>query len=123
MAAKRRERRWRPRRDWGRLVAVALCVLFAVIGAVPLGLGFLVRTGPVRTCAAQKTSALLARELGVKARYELRGESPEEVTYLTTVPRNVDIDRISSSLTGLVKSGGAVDWSEKKPKDNGAGLE
>ena len=58
---------------------------------------------------------------GVKARYELRAESPEEVTYLTTVPRDFDIDRVSNSLTGLVKTGGAVDWNEKKAKDNGAG--
>jgi hypothetical protein len=43
------------------------------------------------------------------------------VTYLTTVPRDFDIDRVSNSLTGLVKTGGAVDWNEKKAKDNGAG--
>src|SRR4051794_7232481 len=71
MAAKRRERRWRPRRDWGRLFAVVLCAVFAVIGAVPLGLGLLVRTGPVRAWAARETSALIARELGVTARYEV----------------------------------------------------
>jgi hypothetical protein len=58
---------------------------------------------------------------GVKARYELRAESPAEVTYVTTVPRDFDIDRVSGALTGLVKSGGAVDWNEKKAKDNGAG--
>jgi translocation and assembly module TamB len=71
MAAKRRERRWRPRRDWGRLFAVVLCAVFAVIGAVPLGLGLLVRTGPVRAWAARETSALIARELGVTARYDV----------------------------------------------------
>jgi len=60
---------------------------------------------------------------GMKARYELRAESAEEVTYLTTVPRDFDIDRVSSALTGLVKTGGAVDWNEKKAKDNGAALE
>ena len=58
---------------------------------------------------------------GVKARYELRAESPAEVTYVTTVPRDFDIDRVSGALTGLVKAGGAVDWNEKKAKDNGAG--
>jgi hypothetical protein len=58
---------------------------------------------------------------GVKARYELRAESPAEVTYVTTVPRDFDIDRVSGALTGLVKTGGAVDWNEKKAKDNGAG--
>jgi hypothetical protein len=58
---------------------------------------------------------------GMKARYELRGESPEEVSYVTTVPRDFDLDRVSTALTGLVKAGGAVDWNEKKAKDNGAG--
>jgi translocation and assembly module TamB len=62
---------FRPRRDWGRIVAIVLSALFAVIGAVPLGLGFLVRTAPVRAWAAEKTSALLADELGLKARYSV----------------------------------------------------
>jgi translocation and assembly module TamB len=51
--------------------AVFLCVVFAVLGALPLGLGFLVRTGPVRAWAARETSALLARQLGVTARYDV----------------------------------------------------
>ncbi len=69
--ARRERRRWRPRRDWGRGLALALCLVFALIGAIPLGLGFLVRTGPVRAWAARETSAVLARELGVGARYEV----------------------------------------------------
>ncbi|MFT3765523.1 MAG: hypothetical protein QM820_08420 [Minicystis sp.] len=69
--AKRREKKRSPRRDWGRVFAMALCVLFAVVGAVPLGLGFLVRTAPVRGWAARETSALIARELGVAARYDV----------------------------------------------------
>jgi translocation and assembly module TamB len=71
MAAKRREKKRRPRRDWGRVLAVALSVIFAVIGAVPLGLGLLVRTGPVRAWAARETAALIARELEVSARYQV----------------------------------------------------
>jgi translocation and assembly module TamB len=69
---KRRERKHRPRRDWGRAVAVVLSVVFAVIGAVPLALGALVRTEVVRSWAARETSALIARELAVAARYEVR---------------------------------------------------
>ena len=65
------QRRWRPRTDWGRGVAGLLCALFALLGAVPLGLGFLVRTAPVRAWAAHETSALLARQFGVAARYDV----------------------------------------------------
>src|SRR4051812_29252416 len=69
--SKRPQRRWRPQRDWGRLVALVLCVVFAVIGAIPLAVGFLVRTPPVRAWAAEQTAALIAREAGVKAHYEV----------------------------------------------------
>lgn len=69
---KRRERKHRPRRDWGRAFAVVLSAVFAVIGAVPLALGALVRTEVVRGWAARETSALIARELAVAARYEVR---------------------------------------------------
>src|SRR5262249_29871950 len=71
MAAKRREKKVRPRTDWGRVLAVAMCVLFAIVGAVPLGLGVLVRTEPVRAWAARESEALIAGELGVTARYEV----------------------------------------------------
>jgi translocation and assembly module TamB len=67
----RRTAKWRPRRDWGRFFAVVLCAFFAVIGAIPLALGFLVRTDPVRAWAARKTSTLLAQELGLNARYRV----------------------------------------------------
>ena len=68
---RRRQRQWRPRRDWGRAFAVVLCAIFGLIGAVPLGFGFLVRTAPVRAWAARETSALIARELGVSAHYDV----------------------------------------------------
>jgi translocation and assembly module TamB len=70
--AKRRLQRWRPRKDWGRIFALVLSAIFAVIGAVPLGLGLLVRTDPVRAWAARETAALVAEKLGVSARYEVR---------------------------------------------------
>ena len=68
---RKRLQRWRPRRDWGRLFALVLCALFAIIGAVPLALGFLVRTGPVRAWAARKTATLLAQEFGLNAHYQV----------------------------------------------------
>lgn len=65
----------RKRRDLGRAVAVALCVVFAIVGAVPLLVGMLVRTDLVRDWAANKTSQLIARELGVDARYGVEVEA------------------------------------------------
>lgn len=64
---------WPPprKRDWARVFARFWCVIFAVIGAIPLTIGFLVRTSPVRSFVADKTAALITRELGVKARYEV----------------------------------------------------
>ncbi|XXX78859.1 translocation/assembly module TamB domain-containing protein [Sorangium sp. So ce134] len=60
------------RRDWGRLFVRALCLVFAVIGAIPLAVGFLVRTETVRAWAAAETAALLESKLGIKARYDVR---------------------------------------------------
>lgn len=60
------------RRDWGRLAVRFLCAVFAAIGAIPLALGFLVRTETVRAWAARETAALLERELGITARYDVR---------------------------------------------------
>ncbi|WP_437601093.1 translocation/assembly module TamB domain-containing protein [Sorangium sp. So ce590] len=62
----------RARRDWGRLAVRVLCVVFAVIGAIPLAVGFLVRTQAVRAWAAVETAALLQSELGITARYDVR---------------------------------------------------
>lgn len=57
-----------------------------------------------------------------KTKYELRGASPEEVVYVVTAPRELHTDRVSTALTGLVPDGrGAVEWTERKAKDNGAG--
>jgi uncharacterized membrane protein YhiD involved in acid resistance len=57
-----------------------------------------------------------------KTRYELRGAAPEEVVYVVTAPRELHTDRVSTALTELVADGsGAVEWSERKAKGNGAG--
>ena len=50
---------------------MVLCVLFGIVGAVPLGLGFLVRTAMVRAGAARETSAIIAGLLEVTARYDV----------------------------------------------------
>ncbi len=83
-----RKRATRPQaspRDWGHLVALVLCVVFAVIGAVPLTLGFLVRTGPVRRWAATETARLLSEQLGLVARYQVAVQA---------WPMRIDLDNL-----------------------------
>ena len=85
------------RRDIGRAAAVVLCVLFAIVGAVPLLLGVLVRTSLVRGWAARETSALLARELGVTARYTVEVEAWPMMIALS----NVAVDASDGGLPFL----------------------
>lgn len=56
----------------GRIVAFTFCVLFALIGFVPVFAAVLVRTEPVQEWAARETSSLLDRELGTRATYDVR---------------------------------------------------
>lgn len=53
------------------MLARLLCAIFALVGLVPLALGVLVRTARVRTWAARETTTLLARELGISARFSV----------------------------------------------------
>src|SRR4051812_1162333 len=64
-----------PRRDWGRLLARLWCLVFGIVGAVPFGVGLLVRTPFVRTWAARETAAVLEHELGLLARYQVHVEA------------------------------------------------
>jgi translocation and assembly module TamB len=61
----------RRERDLGRLVARVLCALFALIGALPLLGGILVRSPPVLAWAADETSRVLQEQLGVTASYRV----------------------------------------------------
>ncbi|MCC6215320.1 MAG: translocation/assembly module TamB domain-containing protein [Polyangiaceae bacterium] len=56
-------------RDWGRLLARVLCVLFGLVGALPLGVGLAVRSDRVRAWAAGETARVLEQELGIRATY------------------------------------------------------
>lgn len=58
-------------RDLGRSLARLLCALLAVVGLVPFTAAGIVRRPAVRAWAARETSALLERELGVAASYEV----------------------------------------------------
>ena len=61
----------RRRRDLGRLVARLLCLVFALIGAIPLGGGLLLRSAPAHDWAARETARLLEEHLGLQASYSL----------------------------------------------------
>ncbi len=59
----------RSRRDWGRTFARIFCLFFALIGAVPLTGGVLLRSLPLQNWAASETSRLLRQELGLEATF------------------------------------------------------
>ena len=61
-------RRRRRRRDWGRQVARALCVLLALLGVLPCAATVAVRSAWARGWAARETERLL-HEQGIEARY------------------------------------------------------
>ncbi len=87
----------RKRRDVGRALAVLLCVLFALVGAVPLLLGVLVRTSFVRGWVAAETTTLLTRELGISARYSVEVEAWPMMVALS----NVTVDASDGGLPFL----------------------
>src|SRR5262245_17074721 len=57
--------------DLGRLIARVLCMLFALVGALPLAASVLVRSEPVRRWAAAETARVLEAELGLRASYQV----------------------------------------------------
>ncbi len=58
-------------RDWGQILARVLCILFAVIGTVPLAGGFVLQSPPLQRWAARETARLLEQHLGVEATYSV----------------------------------------------------
>ena len=106
-------------RDFGRLLTRVVCALFAVLGALPLALGFFLSSRPVEDWAARETTRVLREQLGVQAtfRVELKllplrvtvnqlvvpasdGGSPAlEVTRVAVTPR------IFSLLSGKLDAG------------------
>jgi translocation and assembly module TamB len=58
------------RRDWVRLICRVLCVILALAGLVPVGVGLLVRTSWARGHATRETQAQI-QKLGVNARFDL----------------------------------------------------
>ena len=58
------------RRDWGRIAARVLCVVFAIAGLFPVGIGLLTRTRWARGIATHETQKVVAG-YGVNATYDL----------------------------------------------------
>ncbi len=65
-AARRRRRK---RRDLVGIAATVLCALFALVGLLPVAVGFVARTPAVEQWAARETARILREELKVEARY------------------------------------------------------
>ena len=61
-----------PPTDPARIVARLLCVLFGIIGALPLAIEVLLGVGSVQRWAAEQTAALLRGQLGLVATYDVR---------------------------------------------------
>lgn len=58
--------------DPGRLVARLLCLVFGVLGALPLGAGFIARSEMAQEWVSKETAARLEALLGVEASYAVR---------------------------------------------------
>lgn len=75
MAGSKHRRLVRPvkptRVDWGQRIARLLCLLFALVGLVPLSGGLLLHSAPAKRWAASETSRLLLQELGLSATFRV----------------------------------------------------
>lgn len=105
--------------DFGRVLSRLLCVVFAVLGALPLVLGFFLSSAPVERWAAQQTTRLLKEQLGVSALFQvelqllpLRVSVTELVVPATdgggpalTVSRVAVTPRVFSLLAGRLDAG------------------
>lgn len=64
--------RFGTRTDYGRRLAQFLCMIFGLLGALPLGGGLLVRSDPVKEWAARETARILREHLGLSAQYSVQ---------------------------------------------------
>jgi translocation and assembly module TamB len=108
-----------PPRDYGRLLARGLCVLFALIGLLPVMVTLAARSTPLRAWAATETSRLLEQLTGLEASYQVRLDTwPLGLTVTDLVvlasdggspalisPRLTITPRVFSLLAGRVDAG------------------
>ncbi len=59
-------------RDWVRTLSRLACFALAFVGAVPIALAALLTSTPAERWAAEQTSKVLERELGLKATFDVR---------------------------------------------------
>ncbi len=71
MSAPKAIRKYRRPWDFPRFVARLLCAVFALLGALPLLGGALVRSAPIQRWAASETARVLKEQLGVTASYRV----------------------------------------------------
>lgn len=57
--------------DWGKRIAQLLCLVFALIGIIPLSGGLLMRSEPIKRWAAAESSRLLRDQLGLSATFQV----------------------------------------------------
>jgi uncharacterized membrane protein YhiD involved in acid resistance len=93
--------------------AFTVAVLYVIEGLEPQ-----TRTFDLTVKLGEKTGDLRPKIEGilrrVAARFELRGSSDGEVSYLVTTPQSMQTDRVSDRLTALAPEGkGGVEWKEK----------
>jgi translocation and assembly module TamB len=60
-----------PPRDWMRLLARVLCAFFAILGLLPIALGFVAKSPDAQRWVTRETQRLLQRELSLSASYEI----------------------------------------------------
>jgi translocation and assembly module TamB len=58
--------------DPGRLLARVLCVIFALLGALPLAAGYIARSDTAEAWVSRETARVLHDLLGIEARYQIR---------------------------------------------------
>jgi translocation and assembly module TamB len=90
-------RRLRPRLEIGRALARFLCAILAIVGALPVSAGLLVRTDAVRRAVAGETAKLVARLVGVEATYSVK----VQLFPIELVLENVSVRASDGGLSAL----------------------
>ncbi len=87
---KRPQRAKSPPRNVGRAFARLLCAIFALIGAIPLSGGLVLRSEPLQKWAANETSRILRQEIGVEATFSVE---------LSLIPLRLEVTDLSVPST------------------------
>lgn len=92
-----------PPRDWGRSVARVVCLLFALVGLVPVALALVVRSESVEELLASEAQNLLRGQLGLEASFQTNVRLlPLKITLENLVVRSTDGGSPALTLGSLV---------------------